>query len=76
VADTGIGIPPESTALIFDPFWQAESTRTRKVGGVGLGLSVALQLARALGGTLELTSTSTSGSVFTLSLPLGGVHTG
>jgi signal transduction histidine kinase len=76
VTDTGIGIPPESTALIFDPFWQAESTRTRKVGGVGLGLSVALQLARALGGTLELTSTSTSGSVFTLSLPLGGVHTG
>lgn len=75
VTDTGIGIPPESTAQIFDPFWQAESTRTRKVGGVGLGLSVALQLARALGGTLELTSTSPSGSVFTLSLPLAGVHT-
>jgi len=75
VTDTGIGIPPESTAQIFDPFWQAESTRTRKVGGVGLGLSVALQLAHALGGTLELTSTSPSGSVFTLALPLGGVHT-
>lgn len=75
VTDTGIGIPPESTAQIFDPFWQAESTRTRKVGGVGLGLSVALQLARALGGTLELTSTSPWGSVFTLSLPLAGVHT-
>jgi signal transduction histidine kinase len=75
VTDTGIGIPPESTSQIFDPFWQAESTRTRKVGGVGLGLSVALQLARALGGTLELTSTSPSGSTFTLSLPLRGVHT-
>jgi Signal transduction histidine kinase len=75
VADTGIGIPSDSTSQIFDPFWQAESTRTRKVGGVGLGLSVALQLARALGGELELTSTSPSGSTFTLSLPLCGIRT-
>ncbi|MEP7064689.1 MAG: HAMP domain-containing sensor histidine kinase [Gemmatimonadota bacterium] len=73
VADTGIGIPPESATRIFEPFWQAEATRTRTTGGVGLGLSVAHKLAIALGGTLELTSTSSMGSAFTLRLPLDRV---
>jgi signal transduction histidine kinase len=68
VSDTGIGIAPEHIARIFDPFWQVEQPRTRRVGGTGLGLSVTRHLARMLGGDIHVTSTLGVGSTFTVRL--------
>jgi signal transduction histidine kinase/CheY-like chemotaxis protein len=69
VTDTGIGIPPERLATIFDKFTQGESSTTRKYGGSGLGLSICKGLSERMGGSIEVKS-STQGSVFVLSLPL------
>jgi PAS domain S-box-containing protein len=69
VRDTGIGIEPDATERIFEPFWQAESPNTRTVGGTGLGLSVSRRLAELVGGTLDVESQVGSGSTFTLRVP-------
>jgi signal transduction histidine kinase len=69
VTDTGIGIPPEKLAAIFEPFVQVESGLTRTVGGTGLGLTISRALARAMGGDLIAESDGRSGASFTLTLP-------
>lgn len=70
VHDTGIGIAQERLAQIFESFTQADSGISGRFGGTGLGLAISRQLAEAMGGTLEATSTEGQGSVFTLSLTL------
>jgi PAS domain S-box-containing protein len=70
VVDTGPGIAREHLEQVFDAFWQVDQRMTRKAGGTGLGLSVARQLARLLGGDVRATSTVGAGSVFTVDLPL------
>ncbi len=70
VRDSGIGISDEQRALLFQPFSQAESGTARAFGGTGLGLTICLQLADLMGGTIELASKPGSGSTFSLILPL------
>jgi signal transduction histidine kinase len=67
VSDTGIGIPEDQLPLVFERFYRADSARTEK--GVGLGLSIARQIAAAHGGTIEAKSTEGVGSTFVLLLP-------
>ena len=64
VRDSGIGVPEEARGRLFRPFEQVDGSRTRRYGGSGLGLSIARQLARAMGGDVELHTTSEQGSVF------------
>jgi signal transduction histidine kinase/DNA-binding response OmpR family regulator len=64
VSDTGIGIPQEKQALIFDPFSQADTSTTRKYGGTGLGLTISARLIELMGGKIRLESEVGRGAHF------------
>lgn len=68
VHDTGVGISPEDTARLFQPFTQLDTRVAREFQGAGLGLSISKQLAQAMDGEITVASTPGLGSVFTLSL--------
>ncbi|MDD2112074.1 response regulator [Pseudomonas asiatica] len=74
VRDTGIGIPEEAQARIFQPFTQAGAGITRQYGGTGLGLALTRNLCKAMQGHLHIKSDPGFGSRFTAELPLA-VHT-
>jgi PAS domain S-box-containing protein len=69
VSDTGIGIPREKHATIFDPFTQADASTTRKFGGTGLGLTISARLAALMGGGISVESETGRGTQFRLELP-------
>jgi PAS domain S-box-containing protein len=75
ISDSGIGIDEEFLPFVFDRFRQADSTSSKKYGGLGLGLSIVRQLVELHGGTVEADNRKdVNGAVFTIRLPLMAVH--
>ncbi len=69
VQDTGIGINKEDYQRIFERFYRADKSRTRQMGGYGLGLSIAKWIVENHNGTIKVTSEIGKGSRFTISIP-------
>jgi two-component system sensor histidine kinase VicK len=65
-----MGIPPEDLPRVFDRFYRVDKARSRKLGGSGLGLSIAQWIARAHGGDVNVTSKVGEGSIFRIMLPV------
>ncbi len=71
ISDTGRGIPPDFLPYVFESFRQADSTTTREIGGLGLGLAISRNLVELHGGTIAVASCGENqGSTFTLKLPI------
>ena len=69
VSDTGIGIPKEKHATIFEPFTQADASTTRKFGGTGLGLTISARLVELMGGAIRIESEPKQGTQVYVTLP-------
>ena len=69
VKDTGIGIPKDKIDLIFERFWQVDSSLSRKAEGIGIGLSLVKNFVIALGGTIKVKSSIGKGTIFTITIP-------
>ena len=77
VHDTGIGIPKDRQASVFESFAQADASTTRRFGGTGLGLTISRRLAEIMGGQMWLASEPGQGSEFSFSAKFGAVaHSG
>ena len=74
VTDTGIGIPAEELPRVFERFHRVRSARGRTHEGTGIGLSLAQELVRLHGGTIEVTSEVSQGTRFTVTIPTGIAH--
>jgi len=71
VTDTGMGIPAEALPYVFERFYRVDSSRTRRSGGSGIGLTISRHLVWAMGGELTAVSPGPDqGSTFTFTLPL------
>ena len=70
VRDTGVGIPKDKLENLFDRFTQVESSRIRKQGGAGLGLSICRELCEMMNGSITVESEADKGSCFRVHLPL------
>lgn len=70
VSDTGIGIPEEAQARIFERFYRVDKSHSRATGGTGLGLSIVKHAVQLSEGTIELSSKVGEGSIFTVTFPI------
>lgn len=73
VADTGLGIAPEEQEKVFEKFYRSTDERVAELPGTGLGLALAMEIARTHGGTITLESEMGKGSTFTVVLPIGNL---
>lgn len=73
ITDGGPGIPKQFKESIFQPFFRVDSSRSREYGGVGLGLSLVLEIAALHGGTVEVEKSSGDGTVMRVELPVGEI---
>jgi signal transduction histidine kinase/DNA-binding response OmpR family regulator len=69
IKDNGIGIPQEKLETIFDRFYQVDGTNTRKEGGAGIGLAITREFVNLLNGSIEVKSSTSLGTIFTVKLP-------
>jgi signal transduction histidine kinase len=69
VRDTGVGIPEDKQALVFDAFVQVNVEPSKRTDGAGLGLAISRDLSRGMGGELRVRSVEGAGSSFTITLP-------
>ena len=76
VADNGAGIPPEDLTHIFEPFYRGKAATDAQIQGAGLGLSLARDMARAMGAEVSVESTPGEGSSFALHLPVAQTENG
>jgi PAS domain S-box-containing protein len=74
VRDTGVGIPPDDLALVFDRFHRVEGARGRTMEGSGIGLALVQELVKLHGGSVRVESELGRGSTFTVSIPFGRDH--
>ena len=70
IKDTGIGISPENREKIFDPFFRVDKSRSRAMGGAGLGLALVSSIAQEHGGKAQVLESSENGSTLALILPI------
>ena len=73
VKDTGIGISPENQKKIFDPFFRVDKSRSRAMGGAGLGLALVDSIAREHGGSVKVLESNEKGSIIALMLPISSL---
>lgn len=73
VTDTGIGISPENQKKIFDPFFRVDKSRSRAMGGAGLGLALVDSIAREHGGSVKVLESNEKGSIIALMLPVSSL---
>jgi signal transduction histidine kinase len=69
IIDTGLGIPADKLAAVFEPFVQLRHRTDKRASGIGLGLAISRDLARAMNGDISVESVLAEGSTFTLRLP-------
>ena len=69
VSDTGMGIATEDIPHLFQKFYRTDNTKTREIGGTGLGLYISRQIVEAMGGTVWVESTVGEGSTFFIKIP-------
>ena len=70
ISDTGVGIPAENLAHVFDRFYRVDKARSRDTGGTGLGLSIVQQIVRLHAGSVTVQSEQGKGTTFTVQLPV------
>ena len=73
VTDTGIGISPENQKKIFDPFFRVDKSRSRAMGGAGLGLALVDSIAKEHGGSVKVLESNEKGSIIALMLPVSSL---